>query len=42
MRAAPPGATIQHPGWGGADVGVLPFPTRGLKVHRRLVCSLVR
>ncbi len=22
------GATIQHPGWGGADVGFLPFPTR--------------
>ena len=20
------GATIQHPGWGGADVGFLPFP----------------
>jgi hypothetical protein len=23
------GATIQHPGWGGTDVGFLPFP-----VHR--------
>jgi len=21
------GATIQHPGWGGNDVGFLPFPT---------------
>ena len=21
------GATIQHPGWGGADIGFLPFPT---------------
>ena len=21
------GATIQHPGWGGKDVGFLPFPT---------------
>ena len=21
------GATLQHPGWGGADVGFLPFPT---------------
>jgi hypothetical protein len=20
------GATIQHPGWGGADIGFLPFP----------------
>jgi hypothetical protein len=22
------GATIQHPGWGGADVGFMPFPVR--------------
>jgi len=22
------GATIQHPGWGGADVGFLPFPVK--------------
>ena len=22
------GATIQHPGWGGENVGFLPFPTR--------------
>jgi hypothetical protein len=22
------GATIQHPGWGGNDVGFLPFPTQ--------------
>ncbi|MGO9399877.1 MAG: hypothetical protein ACLP19_18835 [Xanthobacteraceae bacterium] len=22
------GATIQHPGWGGADIGFLPFPVR--------------
>jgi hypothetical protein len=20
------GATLQHPGWGGADLGFLPFP----------------
>ena len=28
MRAASRGATIQHSGWGGADVGFLPFRTR--------------
>ena len=22
------GATLQHPGWGGADVGFLPFPVK--------------
>jgi hypothetical protein len=22
------GATIQHPGWGGADIGFLPFPVQ--------------
>jgi hypothetical protein len=22
------GATIQHPGWGGSDVGFLPFPAK--------------
>ena len=27
MRCGHKGATIQHPGWGGADVGFLPFPT---------------
>ena len=25
-RCGHKGATIQHPGWGGADVGFLPFP----------------
>jgi hypothetical protein len=25
-RCGNKGATIQHPGWGGADVGFLPFP----------------
>jgi hypothetical protein len=29
------GATLQHPGWGGADVGFLPFPAHLLApVHR--------
>jgi hypothetical protein len=27
LHAATKGATIQHPGWGGADIGFLPFPT---------------
>ena len=30
-RCGHKGATIQHPGWGGADIGFLPFP-----VHKRL------
>jgi hypothetical protein len=25
------GATIQHPGWGGADIGFLPFPTTRMR-----------
>jgi hypothetical protein len=25
-RCGHKGATIQHPGWGGADIGFLPFP----------------
>ena len=25
-RCGNKGATIQHPGWGGADIGFLPFP----------------
>jgi hypothetical protein len=25
-RCSHKGATIQHPGWGGADIGFLPFP----------------
>jgi hypothetical protein len=24
------GATIQHPGWAGTDIGFAPFPVRGL------------
>jgi hypothetical protein len=27
------GATIQHPGWGGNDVGFLPFPVEKLAAH---------
>jgi hypothetical protein len=27
-RCGHKGATIQHPGWGGADIGFLPFPVR--------------
>ena len=30
------GATIQHPGWGGTDVGFLPFPTK-----RRFTAGLI-
>ncbi len=26
FSAAGKGATLQHPGWGGADVGFAPFP----------------
>jgi hypothetical protein len=30
------GATLQHPGWGGADLGFLPFPMHLLgPVERR-------
>jgi hypothetical protein len=29
------GATIQHPGWGGADIGFLPFPVSEIKPLRR-------
>jgi hypothetical protein len=28
------GATLQHPGWGGTDVGFLPFPTDRAKPER--------
>ncbi len=31
------GATIQHPGWGGADVGFLPFPVDTLSGVMRLL-----
>jgi len=31
--AATKGATIQHPGWGGNDVGFLPFPVEKLAAH---------
>jgi hypothetical protein len=30
------GATIQHPGWGGADIGFLPFPTNATYVANGL------
>jgi hypothetical protein len=26
------GATIQHPGWGGADIGFLPFPAGSVAI----------
>jgi hypothetical protein len=29
------GATLQHPGWGGADVGFLPFPSDRLSRRER-------
>ena len=28
------GATLQHPGWGGADIGFLPFPVHLLALPR--------
>ena len=34
------GATIQHPGWGGNDVGFLPFPVEELGAHRAFATEL--